>query len=212
MRRIPRSLPLLLSAALFLGACGGTKVLVSRGTTVPMELQHMSGDQLMEYFKAKGMTGYNDGARLEASIVMVDLAYLKATGQMMEASDEEIEALASQRRFETHIEYVTPTIFPGETEEEGIVFEKWTATLRDSRGTEITPKSFNFDPPLIEKEAVAVEPILTEKDTSKLILTYTLKGHMIFDYQVPEGCKWVELELVPPQTGHKTTVRWNIKN
>ncbi len=210
MRRIPTSL--LLCAGLLLGACGGTKVLVSRGTTVPLELQHMSGDQLMEYFKAKSLTGYKDGSRLEASVVMVDLAYLKATGQMMEASDEEIEALASQRRFEAHIEYVTPTIFPGETEEEGIVFEKWTATLRDSRGTEITPKSFKFDPPLIEKEAVAVDPILTEKDTSKLILTYTLKGNMIFDYVVPEGCKWVDIELEPPLTGHKTTVRWNIKN
>ena len=212
MRCISRSLPLILSAALLLPACGGTKVLVSRGTTVPMDLQHMSGDQLMEYFKAKGMTGYKDGSKLEASIVMVDLAYLKATGQMMEASEEEIEALSTQRRFEAHIEYLTPTLFPGETEEEGIVFEKWTATLRDSKGTEITPKSFNFGPPLIEKEAVAVEPILTEKDTSKLILTYTLKGNMIFDYVVPAGCKWVDLELVPPQTGHKTTVRWLIKN
>ena len=212
MRSTSHPVPFLLAAALLLSACGGTKVLVSRGTTVPLELQQMSSDQLMEYFKAKNMTGYKDGSKLEASVVMVDLAYLKASGQMMEASEEEIEALTTQRRFEAHIEYVTSTIFPGETEEEGIVFEKWTATLRDSKGTELKPKSFNFDPPLIEKEAVAVEPILTEKDTSKLILTYTLKGNMIFDYVVPEGCKWVDIELEPPQTGHKTTVRWHIKN
>jgi hypothetical protein len=210
MRRI--SLHLLICAALFLSACGGSKVLVTRGTTVPLELQTMSGDQLMDYFKATSLTAYKDGSRIEASVVMVDLAYLKATGQLMEAPQEEIEALASRRRFETHIDYVTPTIFPGETEGEGIVFEKWTVTLRDSRGTEITPATSTFDPPLIEKEAVVVEQMLAEEETSKLIMTYTLKGNMIFDYVVPEGCKWVEIELEPPLTGHRTSVRWNIKN
>jgi len=212
MRILSLQLPLLLCVALLPAACGGPKVLVTRGTTVPQDLQSMSGDQLMDYFKATSLTAYKDGSRIEASVVMVDLAYLKATGQLMEAPEEEIQALASRRRFETHIDYVTPTIFPGETESEGIVFEKWTVTLRDSKGTEITPASFTFDPPLIEKEAVVVEQMLAREDTSKLIMTYTLKGNMIFDYVVPEGCKWVEIELVPPLTGHRTTVRWNIKN
>ena len=41
-------------------------------------------------------------------------------------------------------------------------------------------------------------------------MTYILKGHVIFDYQVPEGCTWVDLEFAPPQTGHSVSVRWEI--
>jgi hypothetical protein len=203
-------MPALLATALLTGCTSG--VLVSRGSSVPLELQRMSGDQLHEYFKARGDTGYNDGSAIEASVVMVDLAYLKATGQTMEASEDEMAVLTSQKRFEAHIEYSTHNLFPGETEQEGIAFEKWTVLLHDSKGNELEPSSANFEPPLVQKAATQPEPVLLDEEASKLLLTYILKGNLIFDYQVPEGCKWVELTFEPPQTGHKTKVRWTIGN
>lgn len=211
MRCIPVMTACLLAASL--AACGGaTNVLVSRSTTVPLELQRMSGDQLHEYFKAKSLKAYKDGSTLETSVVMVDLAYLKATGQTMEASEEEMEALATSRRFEVHIEYKTRNIFPGDTETEGISLDKWTITLHDQAGHELKPTSTNFKEPLVRMEATSPEPVLTEQGTSKLIMTYVLKGNLIFKYYVPEGCKWVEMTFEPPLTGHTSTVRWNIKN
>jgi hypothetical protein len=212
MRYISIPAACMTAAAFLLAGCGGTKVLVSRDTTVPLELQRMSGDQLNEYFKAKSLKAYKDGSSLDTSVVMVDLAYLKATGQTMEASEEEMEALSTHRRFEVHLEYKTEIVFPGETETEGIAIDKWKITLRDSKGNELTPTSTNFDEPLVRKEATAPEPVLTEKETSKLIMTYVLKGNVIFKYQVPRGCKWVDLEFEAPQTAHTTSVRWQIKN
>jgi hypothetical protein len=199
-------------AAVLLAACTAQGVIVSRGTSVPLELQRMSGDQLMDYFKAKGLKGYKDGSRLEASVMMVDLSYLKATGQTLESSQEEMEALATRKRFEVHVEYTTQNVFPGKDEVEGIAIDKWTVTLRDSTGTELTSSSRNFDPPLVQKQATAPEPVLTEKETSKLIMTYILKGNLIFEYQVPEGCRWVEMQFVPPLTGHEVDVRWHVRN
>ena len=105
-------------------ACGGHKVLVSRGSTVPQQLQVMSEDQLFEYFKVKEQKGYKDGSALLASVVMVDMAYLKATGQTLEATEDEMESLVRLKRFEVHLEYETPNILPaeGETEAAGMAF------------------------------------------------------------------------------------------
>jgi hypothetical protein len=200
-----------LAAVLPLAGGCGKAVLVSRGTTVPLELQRMGGDDLHEYFKASGGKGYKDGSRLEVSAVMVDLAYLKATGQTLEATDEEMEALTSRKRFEVHVEYTTHNVFPGANEGEGISADRWTITLTDSTGTELSPSSTSFEPPLIQKAATEPGPIL-EQDASRLIMTYILKGHVIFEYQVPEGCKWIELALEPPLTGHVAGVRWSVAN
>jgi hypothetical protein len=202
-----------LAACLSLAACGGHKVLVSRGTTVPTDLQVMSDEQLFEYFKVKTEKGYKDGSSLTASVVMVDMAYLKASGQTLEATPEEMETLSSLKRFEIHIEYRTPNILfegKGEAEGEGMAIDKWTVTLIDSTGTKLTPEDVNVEPPIMQKESS--NPEESFDSTSKLILTYILKGNLIFDYQIPEGCKWLEVVFVPPQTGHEVATRWILLN
>lgn len=201
-----------LCAILALTACGAHEVLVSRGTSVPQELQVMSEDQLFEYYKVKEEKGYKDGSSLMASVVMVDMAYLKATGQTLEASEEEMDALSRLKRFEVHLEYRTPNILPaeGENEAAGMAFEKWNVSLRDSTGAQVSPESKSFDPPVLQKQAT--DPDEAFDNTSRLILTYILKGQLIFEYQIPEGCKWVEIEFAPPQTGHIVATRWTIIN
>jgi hypothetical protein len=198
--------------ALVLVCCGARKVLVSRGTTVPQRLQVMGADQLFEYFKVRTEKGYKDGSSLVASVVMVDMAYLKASGQTLEATPEEKEALARQKRFEVHLEYRTPMIVGGDVTDEasGMSMDRWSVQLADSRGTSIEPVERSFEPPLLKKEAT--DPEDSFESTSKLILTYILKGNLIFEYRIPEGCKWVELRFSPPQTGHGVTTRWNIAN
>jgi len=199
-------------AALVVTACGAhTKVLVSRGSTVPMELQTMSEDQLHEYFKADELHGYKDGSSIDVSVVMVDHAYFKATGQTMEATDEEMEYLTSHKRFEVKLEYKTHNLFPGDYEAGGIAIEKWNITLRDSTGTEITPEGMHFDQPLMQKSASEPEETLGG-DESKLMLTYILKGQLIFEYDIPRDAKWVELTFAPPIAGHDATVRWVVLN
>jgi len=199
-------------ASIIAASCGGRGVLVSRGTTVPLELQRMSGDDLHEYFKARGRKGWKDGSKLEVSVVMVDLAYLKATGQTLEAGEEEMQALSTLKRFEVLIEYTTPNVFPGESEVDGIAFDKWKVSLVDSTGTDLAPSSVSFDPPLVQKAATEPEAMLEKEDVSKLVMTYILKGNLIFDYQVPEGCRWIDILFEPPLTGHRAAARWNVLN
>ncbi len=202
-------LPLLLAVLPGLAACGGKGLIVSRGITVPMQLQHMTGDELHEYFMSTGQKAYTDGSVLEASVVMVDLSYLKSTGQLLEATGEEMQALGKLKRFEVQLEYETRTVFAGATETEGIAFEKWAVTLRDSAGTVIEPTTESFDAPLVQKAAITPEEAFSD-EPAQLVMTYILRGHLIFDYQVPEECSWVELEFAPPQTGHNVSVRWEI--
>jgi hypothetical protein len=45
-----------------------------------------------------------------------------------------------------------------------------------------------------------------------LIYTYSFEGHLIFNYQIPEHCSWVEIKLKVPQTGDWVVARWRIKN
>ncbi len=200
---------LLALVVLALAGCGGHKVLVSRGTTVPQDLQVMSEDQLLEYFKVKIEKGYKDGSSLTASVVMVDMAYLKATGQTMEATDLEMDALTKLKRFDVHMVYRTPMIVPTEGAAENMAMDLWSVTLRDSTGKTVSPQELNFETPLMEKEATSPEDFDIK---SKLVLTYILKGNLIFEYQIPEGCKWVEIEFAPPQTGHRIVTRWVVLN
>ena len=154
-RRLP--LAAAIAAQALLAGCGGHGLLVSRGTAVPLQLQHMTGDQLHDYFKATGQKAYTDGSVLDLSAVMVDLSYLKSTGQTMEASAEEMQALGKLKRFEVQIDYRTRTVFPGATDAEGISIEKWTVTLRDSTGAVVGPSTQGFDTPLVQKSAVTPE-------------------------------------------------------
>ena len=211
MRGKYKNIVLLSILSILISACTGGGIVVSRGTTIPPELTGKSLEQLKDNFLASRNKELADGARLSVNVLMRDLSYMKAKGEIKETDQKELESIVSSLRFTVRTYYSTPNILTGKEPGKAMAMDKWTITLSDSTGNTSSPSTVKIDPPLMQKET-SLRPPVPGKPIARMYYNYNYSGYIIFDYQIPVNCKWLEIKFAPPQTGDWVTVRWDIRN